>query len=98
MDAVLQQAKRDEQVRLKKQKRPQDETKEEFEAKYMDVNKQYEPLISKEDDDEDSDADFVHQQIGSEEGNEEINFELTKFDAEELRVQEDYRKYEESYK
>lgn len=43
----------------KKLKRARQETKEEFEAKYMDVNKQYEPIISKDEDD-DSDAGFVH--------------------------------------
>ena len=42
----------------------------------------------------------MHQHVESE-GNEEINFELTKFDAEELRLdheQEEFKRYEESYR
>ena len=114
MDAVLQGAKQQENLVTwqnldqeapreksseppKKLRKQRSETKEEFEAKYMDKNKQYEPLISKDEDD-DSDEGFVHQHIDSDRGNEEINFELTKFDAEELRAQEDYKEYEESYR
>ena len=72
MEAVLQGSKETERAPPKKLRKKRSESKEEFEAKYMDVNRQFEPLISNDDDD-DSDAGFVHQHIESDNGNEEIN-------------------------